>query len=274
MEKIASLVKTAEVRGVMACLVDSDLVKVANAEDFDALTEAVSENLSEDYNLDEVLNKTAEILDAVEAEAGSGEQEKEASNEDITEADVYAAYGELSMMKEAGEISEEDFEKEAASLQDLVQGAKNLGGKAYGGDVAQVAKSFGSKAKAAPSKYKDALLGKGSKGAKQNLQYGKKNLSDDVGSVSEAQKKLDAAKNFPNRSNKDAQGLLNQIKSKRGTELSQAQGRAKQTEQGVQDLKSQLGKIRKRQATAAGGTAAAAGGAGYGIRQMLRDDEQ
>jgi hypothetical protein len=41
--------------------------------------------------------------------------------------------GELAMAKMAGEISDEEFEKEALSIEGLVQGAKGLGKKVYTG---------------------------------------------------------------------------------------------------------------------------------------------
>lgn len=62
MNKFAHMVKTAEVRGVMAYLVDSKMVKVASEEDFNTLVNVVSDNLEGDYDLNTVLSKTAEIL--------------------------------------------------------------------------------------------------------------------------------------------------------------------------------------------------------------------
>jgi len=83
MQKFAHLVKTAEIRGVMAYLVDSEMVKVASEGDFDSLVNEVSEAIGdEQYDLNTVLSKTAEIIE------GSQEQD---SKQEKTAADVVGA---------------------------------------------------------------------------------------------------------------------------------------------------------------------------------------
>jgi hypothetical protein len=61
-------------------------------------------------------------------------------DEEINETAVMAAMGELAMAKMAGEISDEEFEKEALSIEGLVQGAKGLGKKVYTGDIGEKVK--------------------------------------------------------------------------------------------------------------------------------------
>ena len=137
MNKIAELVKEAEVRGVLAALVDGGHLKVASQEEFDALTEVVSASIDGyDHDLNTVLSKTAEVIEYLE----NGDFEKEAGEAEIDETAVMAAFGELSMMKMAGQIDEEAFAKEANKLQALldfgrkaVESTKGAAGRAFAG---------------------------------------------------------------------------------------------------------------------------------------------
>jgi hypothetical protein len=133
MDKIA-MIKQAEVNGVLAALVEKELVKVADDEDFEALTGAIAGSLSEDYDFEEVMDKTAavmeeyyELVEGAEGAEGEEGHEKEAGEEgeaEYDERDIMAAYGELTLAKEAGDISEEDFEKEAAKVQQAWEAIK------------------------------------------------------------------------------------------------------------------------------------------------------
>lgn len=148
MNKIASLVKEAEVRGVLAGLVDGGHLKIASVEDLEALTEAVSGAVEGyDYDLDTILSKTAEVIEAMEDKG----QDKEASEDEVDETAVMAAFGELSMMKMAGEIDEDSFEKEASKLKAMLEGAKAVGSKV---------KAAPGKAKEVAKKVKDTFTGK------------------------------------------------------------------------------------------------------------------
>lgn len=49
----------------------------------------------------------------------------------ISESDLYAMYGNLVMQKEAGDISENQFKKEAASLKNIMEGIKGFPQKAW-----------------------------------------------------------------------------------------------------------------------------------------------
>ena len=60
MDKIA-MVKQAEVTGIIAGLVDTGFLKVASDDEFEALTTIVTDNISNEYDLDDVLLKTAEV---------------------------------------------------------------------------------------------------------------------------------------------------------------------------------------------------------------------
>ena len=130
MNKFAHLVKTAEVRGVMAYLVDSEMIKVATQEDFDNLVNTVSESVEGDYDLNTVLSKTAELIGGESTE----DQEKTAADS-VSDEEVQRAFGVLAMAKEAGELSAEEFEKQAATLRGLYEGAKGLGRKAWNKEV-------------------------------------------------------------------------------------------------------------------------------------------
>jgi len=136
MEKLA-MIKQAEVNGVMAALLETELVKVASEEDFDAVTSCITDGLSDDYDMEEVLAKTAEVLDEYYAlcEEGeeAGEVKKEASEEGVDETAVMAAIGELTLAKVAGDISEEDYDAEVEKLAGAKFDAlKNLGKSAKG----------------------------------------------------------------------------------------------------------------------------------------------
>ena len=128
MNKSAHLVKTAEIRGVMACLVDSEMVKVACEEDFDALVNKVADAIGdEQYDLNTVLNKTGEII--------------EGSQQELSKEDVEREMGKLTMSKMAGEISDEEFEKEASRIQQARQAveATGRGGQTVGARARDVA---------------------------------------------------------------------------------------------------------------------------------------
>lgn len=136
-------VKTAEVAGFLGTLVDLDLIKVANEEDFATIVHAVSDALGDgDYSMEDALSKTAEVMDEVYGiykEAGlledAGEElEKEAEEVELTE----------DMIKEALYADfVEGLEKEAGMKESIMnllgkgkakaQGAGNyVGGKAKG----------------------------------------------------------------------------------------------------------------------------------------------
>ena len=90
MDKIASL-RLGETQGVLAALYDNGIVKVASDERFDALALLVSENLPEEYGLDDVFSKTAEILEILEEDFGT----EKVAEEDIDPQAIMAAMGEL-----------------------------------------------------------------------------------------------------------------------------------------------------------------------------------
>jgi hypothetical protein len=195
MDKIAEVVKMAEVNGFVAGLVDTGILKVANEEEMAVVADVIAENLPEDYTMEDAMAVAAEVVDALE-EGGEEEGEvlvddegmvveasdKEASDkEEVNVTAVMAAYGELSMAKEAGEISEEEFKKEAGSLKGLFQGVKGLARKAYTGDAAKGVDSVVDAARGAkaslPSRKAivDALSAKGlregGRQAKRNFKF-------------------------------------------------------------------------------------------------------
>ena len=141
MDKLA-FVKVAEVSGVVASLAENEIVKIASAEDFDAIVDAVASDLPNSYGMDDVLAKTAEVMEYLYENGYGDAMEKEAGEFD--EQDALAYIGELALAKEAGEISEAEFAKEADALAQLIAGqrapavtkrnaAKNYVGSGQGG---------------------------------------------------------------------------------------------------------------------------------------------
>lgn len=67
MEKIADLIKEYSVRGVLSELVSGGILKIASLEELETLTKAVTYSVDGyDYTLEDVLEKTATILKAIE----------------------------------------------------------------------------------------------------------------------------------------------------------------------------------------------------------------
>jgi len=176
MDKIA-MVKAAEVRGVLACLVDNEMVKVGNEAEFEEVAAAVAEELGDEYTLEDVLEGTAEVMEAIEAlenmsdeelaelEAAIAAEEGAPAEEEVLEevpeeekvasdkghektAELKQQYTDLVMAKEAGEISENYFEKEANKIMDLLRAA--------GGAARSAPGRAGAAAKAAPGQVRDA----------------------------------------------------------------------------------------------------------------------
>lgn len=122
MDKIAQI-KLAETHGVLAALADTGLLKVASEEDFDFMTEKVAEALGDDYDMDQVISKTAGceyLMDKIASEEFAIDEVAEVMDK---EACTFADLGEFLMLKEA------------ASVAGTVEGAKNLGKSMFHGDV-------------------------------------------------------------------------------------------------------------------------------------------
>lgn len=157
MEKLAQAIKLAEVNGACRCLADMEILKVANEDEFNLVVDALSQDLGDDYTTEDILN-AAEAANAILQEAHAeaapaeeaapveevpvdpeeekvAEEKKEAAEADpkAEAVDVNAlqmAYGELAMAKEAGEITQEEFEKQALDLKALLALAKGATGNA------------------------------------------------------------------------------------------------------------------------------------------------
>jgi hypothetical protein len=178
MEKLAGLIKQAEVNAFVGALADTGFLKVANEEELAMVADVIAENLPEDYTMEDALALAGEVIEA--AEAGEGEEEVIPEDEDmvveagdrdeeINETAVMAAMGELAMAKMAGEISDEEFAKEALSIEGLVQGAKGLGKKVYTGDDGAGARTaFNSAKQDIGSVFKADSLRKGMTGMKDS----------------------------------------------------------------------------------------------------------
>jgi len=268
MDKVA-MVKSAEVRGVLACLVDNELVKVAEEEEFDALAEVVAENLPEEYTLEDVLDVTGKVMEALE---GSEEEEEVVEEEEepeevveeepvkeASEADnraIMAAYGELSMAKEAGEITEDEFIKEANKLTEL--GMKS---RALLGNVAKPAKrglKFESaKLRGAASKAQKEVGGKMDTAATQ--------VGARRGGVGVAERALKNTKD-PKKADK-LRKLLKSQKAKQTKGINELGRLQRQSGDIAASTPSRLRAVAEPTA-AYGGAAAAAGGAGYGAKKL------
>ena len=109
------MVKQAEVSGALAALVDEGIVKVASVEDFEDIAQVISENLPEQYDADDFFAKTAEVMDEVYViyEGANDGMDK------VAEEDALAYIGVLALQKEAGEITQEEFVKEAGAAAEI-----------------------------------------------------------------------------------------------------------------------------------------------------------
>ena len=115
MIKIAEQVKVAEVRGAIAAFMDAGLMKTASSQqEFDAIVDAVSANLDDNYDM----QKIASVTDAVLSN-GNGMQKVAA------ETARNAALGELLMMKTAGQIDNDTCVKAAQELMKIAATAED-----------------------------------------------------------------------------------------------------------------------------------------------------
>lgn len=122
MDKVA-MVKQAEVTGVIAGLVDAEYIKLASAEDFDTVCEVVANNISDkDWTFDEVVEKTAEVMDEVyKIYEENGSIKKEANEKELSESEIMAEIGALTLAKEAGDVSEDEAESKMSKLKKMLK---------------------------------------------------------------------------------------------------------------------------------------------------------
>ncbi len=114
MEKLAHLVKEAEVRGVLAGLVDGGLLKVASLEELEMLTQAVASSIEGyDYSLEDVLEKTAAVLKVAE--------EDEANAQD--EPTIEDVFNDLTELHSSGKIDDETYEAALHELSAILDAA-------------------------------------------------------------------------------------------------------------------------------------------------------
>lgn len=258
MDKVAEQVKTAEVNGFTGALIDAGFLKVANDEEAAAVAEIIAEQLPEDYTLEDAMAIAAEIIAILEEEEGGGEAAvpaEDVGEDDMvveasekpqyTESQVMAAYGELNMAKEAGDISDEVFEKEAASLQGLLQSIKGAGKAAYKGDIGAGAKGLASNAGSGARSFGRKLVGKDYRGSAAASREAKATGSSAMNKLKS--QGVDTSGAMANRAAKplyDAKEAIKYTGSNRKKELMKMLG-------------------------AQTATAGAAGGAGYGAKSLL-----
>ena len=157
MDKIATLVKEAEVRGVLAGLADAGHIKIASAEELEAYTEAVSGLIGDsEYDLDTVLGKTAEVIEYLESGEGIEKEAEEASAGAVDETAAMAAFGELAMQKIAGALDDEAFQTAVGELAELSpEMAKVAAGFGWDGKADTASEGFGAKNKVKGRKLQD-----------------------------------------------------------------------------------------------------------------------
>lgn len=188
MDKLA-FVKVAEVSGVVASLAENEIVKIASAEDFDAIVDAVASDLPNSYGMDDVLAKTAEVMEYLYENGYGYDMEKEAGEFD--EQDALAYIGELALAKEAGEISEAQFAKEANKA---LKAVKNVGREFVAGlkgtklrQTVQGNKAFNEAFASRKKNLEDTLSGVFGKGkSKEKAQYAKGRIADIVKGLKDA----------------------------------------------------------------------------------------
>lgn len=104
MEKLAKI-RDMEVRGALAALVDTGLVKCASREEFDKLASDVADRVGFEYSIDSIVDATSAVLE--------GGSEKTAamtkSAADDYASQCYASLGELLLMKTAGQVDDQTF---------------------------------------------------------------------------------------------------------------------------------------------------------------------
>ena len=278
MDKVA-MIKSAEVRGVLACLVDNGLVKVANEESFEAIADAVASNLGDDYTLEDVLDNTADVVETAEAidnmtvveraalaaaidnmtdeeraalaaaidedaaaAAATPEAEKTAEYKNLMEQ-----YGELVMAKEAGEITDSYFEKQALSIQSLLQSGANAARNAYTNDFSGVSNVMG--------KAKD--IGRGMARGLTGTTYREANA---------ILKDLNANLANIRRQNMKDPGVRNKLRALLGSQKTVVPFVADAKKQGLKEIAKAYGIL----GTGAAGTA----GAAYGINRLRNGNAQ
>ncbi len=124
MDKLAQI-KIAETRGVVAALIDAGIVKIADENVFGAVTDTIATQLSENYDMDEMLAKTADVLEAAEDLLAAKENLEAAIAEEAAEdVDEEAAVAEaMAGEEEEEELSDEDL----AVLEELAKEASENG---------------------------------------------------------------------------------------------------------------------------------------------------
>ena len=115
MDKLAQIAKVreSEVRGCLAAFADAGILKVASAQDFDALSSAVASNLGIDYDIDTIYKTAAFVIDG----ASSGyEQPVQQEKTAAAKPSSLEAVGALFMQKVAGQIDDATFAREIVPL--------------------------------------------------------------------------------------------------------------------------------------------------------------
>lgn len=257
MEKFAEEIKTAEVAGVTSALLEAGVVKLAEDDlesEYAALVELTTEKLAgyDEWDYEDVVEKIAEVLDEVDA-MNNGEV-KEAN--EYSDAEIAEYMGRLYLAKEAGEISEEDFDKLAASPQSIIEGVVDAAKRGYTGDIGKGVNAAG-----------QYLKNKGSQGARwvgegftgANIRGAKKTqkavADQQAARAARIQKRPQADPSAPN-----ARPSLARKTKQMDDAISHGQDLAKR----------QMAKGKRQVATAAGLGATGATGAAYGVNQLLK----
>lgn len=140
-EKVA-MVKHAEIGGVVAALIDAEYIKVADEEVFADLVGEVSERVGDDYTLESVVEKTAEIVkEAIELDAETIDVPTEPEDKEGPEGGETVAKENMKMNDDTDGgmaatdsdmvkgAEEDEIEKIAASLETITKALGKLTGK-------------------------------------------------------------------------------------------------------------------------------------------------
>ena len=264
MDKIAKAVRRAEVNGFVAGLIDSGIMKVANEEEAAVVADVIEEHLPEDYDMEDAMAIAAEVVDALGGEAEGGEVVEDEGYEDedmvveasdrsgeVNETALMAAFGELSMAKMAGEISAEQFEKEAASLQGGINAVRDLASKAYTGNAGAGFQAVRKGVSSGASGVRNSLRAKADSFGRA---FGGKGVGRAKGAISQVQGKVDASAAQAQKMGLDP-AVFGGNKAKLQASLQKNLGNERRRTYGARAL-------------VGGAALGTAGGAGYGAKSL------
>jgi len=272
-EQSAALVEVAEFLGG----VDEDMIKVA--EEISAGAADLMDKVAEYAAYVEEAGmpfEDAMVLASSIYEDGSVDEKVASEAVALGYTDEHLEFAEKvaeAIYAETGLVPEEALEvaKEAASIKDMVDNTVEGAKKLYTGDIKNMAKrAWGS--------YKAAITGKGADKVSKRLRYAElrsqaaKNLASKTRQKGQEayERMVERAKGLRDKEKRsEASSLAGKAQYKYEQKAKRYSTKAREAEKRMEDYKKSLGRIRKRQALAIGGTAAGAGAVGYGAYKAV-----